>query len=293
MIGIRPYPDKFSWSGTLDRTVPPLLEKRGWSIYPKPWELNQYQDWMSGAVGMFDKVKSVKNGNVFFFDANSGLAGRYATLHPETNVSMWIHFPMETPRHVQLGKFWCSVSDTVVCASTTAQEEAERLGAEQTIIVPYPIEWKKHITPWEQRDIDFLIVGRDAPIKRLDLARKIARKVGGGKQIAVITGGVPHWKMYEIYQRSKVLISAALIEGFSLAIAEAMYCGCIPVAYPTGIALDWPFGDLIWQNFKQGVKLAEMAQAEGNLTNKLTAEWVWKYTNPESIANAIDKHFCK
>jgi glycosyltransferase involved in cell wall biosynthesis len=71
-------------------------------------------------------------------------------------------------------------------------------------------------------DVKFVLIGKHFD-KSIDFLKTIATKN------VKFTGFLPFEDLLNYYQRAKVYVQASAHEGFGIAIAEAMLCGCIPV----------------------------------------------------------------
>ena len=74
-------------------------------------------------------------------------------------------------------------------------------------------------------EVKFVVIGKFID-RSIDYLRSIA------SPNVEFTGKVVDEELLEWYQRAKVYVQASAHEGFGMAVAESMLCGCIPVVTP-------------------------------------------------------------
>jgi glycosyltransferase involved in cell wall biosynthesis len=115
--------------------------------------------------------------------------------------------------------------DLVITAGTLSKENFTRKGLETFVRAAAQLP-----------DVRFVLAG-----KPIGDAGDVLRKIAPAN--VEFTGWLPEDHLLRLLQRAKVYVQASYNEGFGLALAEAMACGCIPVVTRAG-ALPEVVGDM-------------------------------------------------
>lgn len=145
--------------------------------------------------------------------------------------------------------------DSADCGRAMSKLFGER--PRHTINYLFPLE--QDTPPWAERSIDMVFVGRVAEVKRLDLVASLvaafAQQQRHFSAVFAISGvpsaqllaleerypgsvqtlrEVPNSDVQALLAKSRFFISLSDIEGFSMATAEAVLAGTLPVVRPVG-----------------------------------------------------------
>lgn len=143
--------------------------------------------------------------------------------------------------------FWLSVKFLfkymrIVCVSKSDSSKLTdfRFKGYQEILMGVPKQLVN--SPFQSRDIDFVMVARDAPHKNIGSFIKYSTKRTTDKFLLVsdvkkswlnqnlnLVGNLSDDELIEVYQNSKFFISFSSYEGFGLALLEALSNKCIPI----------------------------------------------------------------
>src|SRR5439155_13774808 len=138
------------------------------------------------------------------------------------------------PLGVDVNKFHpTSKEDIVVCVANVNRENMVRKGL-------VTLAKASHLLP----DVRFYLVGR-----HIDGAKDELAAIAGPNMR--LTGWLPEPELVDLLARAKVYAQPSYIEGFGLALAEAMASGCVPVVTESGAmpevvgetGLFTPYGD--------------------------------------------------
>lgn len=154
---------------------------------------------------------------------------------------------------------WRFADMRLVDSNTCGTAMASKFGRGSWRVINYHFPAYKPTKPWPERKIDIVFVGRAAHVKRLDLVVRLidhyAQRRTNFRVVFAISGKPPdcvkklanrqstmveiridvsYLEVENLLANSQYFISLSDFEGFSMATAEAVMAGTIPVVRPVG-----------------------------------------------------------
>ncbi len=134
-------------------------------------------------------------------------------------------------------------------------------------------------------DTDFRLTFIDRPRQELELAPRLVEEWGLGDRVTFV-GRVPLKELARRYQRSELVVSPSLYEGFGLPAAEAMACG-VPVVATTAGA----FPEVVEDGVTGRLVAPGDAHALADAIRELMADPVLRRTTGEAGRSRVEEQF--